>query len=408
MRALLVENVHPRGIAALEAGGVSDIDSRSRAIDPDELKQAVESASFLGIRSRTRVTADVLAAAPVLQAIGCFCIGVNQVDLEAASARGVPVFNAPFANARSVAELTIAAAIFLMRGIPAKSLATRRGEWLKSASNSYEVRKKKLGIVGYGNIGSQLSVIASALGMHVYFYDIEAKLAHGNARAVGDLHELLGQCDVVSLHVPSTDFTRGMMNAEAFAAMKPGAVFINYARGDLVDIDALADALKSGRLAGAAVDVFPEEPKSDDDPFKSPLLAFENVILTPHIGGSTQEAQEAIGEEVAAKLLAFWADGATSRAVNFPEVALGARAPGSVRFGHVHSNVPGVMRAISEAVADAGFNITAQALGTRGDIGYALTDLEGAPGAVADMAALVSRLQAIPGAIRVPVMRPLA
>lgn len=399
VRALLVENIHTDAVAVLKQAGVTDVDRRDGAVDGDALKAAIKGVELLGIRSRTQVRKDLIAAADALMAIGCFCIGTNQVDLDAAAAKGAPVFNAPFANARSVAELTLAAAIFLMRRIPEKSFAIRRGEWLKAAKGAYEVRAKKLGIVGYGNIGSQLSVLASALGMHVYYYDVEARLAHGNARVVSSLDELLETADVVTLHVPSTTTTRGMIDAAALAKMKKGAVLINYARGDLVDIDALAAALTSGHIAGAAVDVFPKEPGGPSETFQSPLAAFDNVILTPHIGGSTQEAQMAIGREVAEKLARYVNEGATGGAVNFPEVTLPPRAPGRLRVAHAHENVPGVLSALNDEFSDAGLNIAAQGLATQGALGYVVTDLEGAA-----PQALLAKLEAIKGTIRVRTM----
>lgn len=398
-RVLLVENIHPAAVEAFSAYGMADVERVAGAVDPADLMDRAAGVELLGIRSRTSVSAELLSNAANLLAVGCFCIGTNQVDLEDAARRGVPVFNAPFANARSVAELTIAASIVLMRGIPAKSSGMHAGRWSKSAKGSYEVRKKKLGIVGYGNIGSQLSVLASMLGMHVYYYDIEPKLAHGNARSVSSLDELLGLSDIVSLHVPSTPLTRGMINADALAKMRPGSVLINYARGDLVDIAALAEALESGRLAGAAVDVFPVEPKSAEGDFDSPLRGLPNALLSPHIGGSTQEAQEAIGLEVAAKLATYLIEGSTAKAVNVPEVIPPKLGPGITRFAHMHRNVPGVMTAISETMSGAGLNITSQLLGTTGEVGYAVTDVAGAP-----TPEVADRLRAIDGAIRVRVL----
>lgn len=393
---LLTENIHPDAHAAFAEAGLADVERLEHALDPEALRARIAGLSLLGVRSRTRVDADALAAADALKVVGCFSIGTNQVDIEAAQRKGVPVFNSPFANSRSVAELTIAAAIMLMRRIPEKQIAALRGEWLKTAKGAHEVRAKKLGIVGYGNIGSQLSVLASALGMHVYYYDVEPKLRHGNARATDSLDELLALSDVLTLHVPSTPQTRLMLDRAAIAKMKPGAVLINYARGDLVDLDALADALEEGRIAGAAVDVFPREPSGREETFESPLRRFENVILSPHVGGSTQEAQQAIGREVADKLIAYLKEGATTRAVNFPEVALPPLTPGRLRIAHIHQNVPGVLSALNELFAGAGLNIVGQALGTMAAIGYALTDIEG--DAPADLAA---KARAAPGTIRV-------
>ena len=376
-RALLLENVHPDADAALQSFGPIAIERRAASPDRAVLFQDLETASLLGIRSRTQVDAELLDAARDLLAVGCFCIGTNQVDLDEAARRGVPVFNAPFGNTRSVAELTIASVIMLMRRIPEKMSAIEDGRWLKTAEGAYEVRKKKLGIIGYGNIGAQLSVIASALGMHVFYHDIEPKLAHGNARAVDRLETLLQSCDIVTLHMPATARTKGMIGREEIARMKPGAILINQARGDLVDVDALASALKSGHLAGAAVDVFPKEPKSKDERFDSPLVGCPNVILTPHIGGSTAEAQAAIGEDAALKLARFIHEGSTSRAVNFPEVDPGPVQPGRTRLVAPHRNAPGYLTALNEAASAAGANVASQFLQTKGEIGYAVTDLEG-------------------------------
>jgi len=400
-RVLLTENIHTEAAQVFANAGFTDVERLATALGDAALIDAVQAAQLLGVRSRTQVTAAALEAAKDLLAVGCFCIGTNQVDLGTAERLGMPVFNAPFANSRSVAELTLAAAIFLMRRLPEKAAAARRGEWLKAAKGSYEVRAKKLGIVGYGAIGSQLSVLASGLGMHVYYYDIEAKLRHGNTRELGSLDELLAECDVVTLHVPSTPHTKGMIGRDALARMKKGAVLINYARGDLVDIDALADALTSGHLAGAAVDVFPTEPSGADEAFKSPLQKFDNVILSPHVGGSTQEAQQAIGREVADKLVAYVREGVTTKAVNFPEVTLPPLAPGRTRMAHVHENAPGVLSSLNDLFSDMGLNITGQALGTTSAIGYVLTDLEGLASDKAACADLAARAGFITGTVRV-------
>ncbi|WP_421784982.1 phosphoglycerate dehydrogenase [Hyphobacterium sp.] len=377
MKALLLENIHPDADAALERVPGVDIERRASALDAADLKAALQGVHLLGIRSRTKITDEVLAAAPDLLAIGCFCIGTNQVDLDAAARRGVAVFNAPFANTRSVAELTLASAVMLMRGIPEKLAAIRRGQWMKSASGAHEVRAKKLGIVGYGNIGSQLSVLASGHGMHVYFYDTEPKLAHGNARPVGSLDELLALADVVTLHVPSTPQTRMMMDQAAIAKMKPGSFLINHARGDLVDVDALAAALKSGHLAGAAIDVFPEEPASKDDEFISPLRACETALLTPHIGGSTEEAQAAIGTDAGLKLTRYATSGGSAKSVNFPELEAGDMVPGRTRILALHGNAPGYLSQLTKVVSGAGLNIASQYLNTAGELGYVSTDVEG-------------------------------
>ncbi|MEE2565138.1 phosphoglycerate dehydrogenase [Hyphobacterium marinum] len=377
MKALLVENIHPDAEAALSRYGAVEVERLDRAVEPGELIERLKGVNLLGIRSRTRLTADVFASAPDLIAAGCFCIGTNQVDLEAAAKAGVYVFNAPFANTRSVAELTLASVIMLMRGIPAKTAAAHRGEWHKSAAGAHEVRGKKLGIVGYGNIGSQLSVLASGLGMHVHYFDIEPKLAHGNARAMASLGDLLEICDAVTLHVPSTDQTRGLIGSAEIARMKPGAILINQARGDLVDVDALAAALKSGHLAGAAVDVFPKEPASKSEEFLSPLRGLDNALLTPHIGGSTEEAQAAIGEDAGLKLSRYAFEGATAKAVNLPELEPGALVSGRTRLTSLHTNAPGYLSRLNELVGGAGLNIAAQYLNTSGSYGYASADLEG-------------------------------
>jgi D-3-phosphoglycerate dehydrogenase / 2-oxoglutarate reductase len=392
-RALLLEGIHPTAKDILGAAGIHDIAILPGALKPDALIEALKGVELVGIRSATQITADVIARAPNLRAIGCFCIGTNQVDLDAAEARGIPVFNAPFANSRSVAELTLASMIMLMRGVPAKSCAIMRGEWIKSAKGSYEVRGKKLGIIGYGNIGSQLSVLASGLGIHVYYYDIEAKLAHGNARAVPSLDALLEIADVVTLHVPSTDQTRGMINAAAIAKMKPESFLINHARGDLVDIDALSAALASGHIAGAAIDVFPVEPKSREEAFVSPLRLFENTILTPHIGGSTEEAQKNIGLEVAEKLGKLIGRGSTGGAVNFPEVSPGPVPTGRTRLVHTHKNVPGVLSRINDSMARRNVNIASQWLATSANVGYAVIDMDG-EGDVSAIAADLSGIDA--------------
>ncbi|WP_421860354.1 phosphoglycerate dehydrogenase [Oceanicaulis sp.] len=393
--ALLLENVHPDADSALQTAGPVSVTRLSGSPDRAQLEAEIALANVLGIRSRTHVDAALLDAAKALQAIGCFCIGTNQVDLTAAAERGVPVFNAPFANTRSVAELTLASVIMLMRRIPEKMFAIERGEWLKTAEGANEVRKKKLGIIGYGNIGAQLSVLASGLGMHVYYYDIAPKLAHGNARPMDTLDGLLSECDVVTLHVPSTPRTKNMIGQAEITRMKPGAFLINQARGDLVDVEALAAALNSGHLAGAAVDVFPVEPKSKDERFDSPLTQCANVILTPHIGGSTLEAQQAIGLDAAGKLARYLYEGSTTFAVNFPHVDPGPIQPGRTRVLAPHKNRPGFLRRLNDAVEQVGANVAAQFLQTEGDLGYAVADLEG------DLPTdFLDRVRAIDGTIR--------
>lgn len=396
MKTLLLENVHPDADEVLRRIPGVEIERAGHALDAGELKAALSGVQLLGIRSRTKITDDILEAAPDLLAIGCFCIGTNQVDLEAAARRGVAVFNAPFANTRSVAELTLASTVMLMRGIPQKLAAIRRGEWQKTAAGAHEVRAKKLGIIGYGNIGSQLSVLASGHGMHVYFHDTEPKLAHGNARPVASLDELLAISDVVTLHVPSTPQTRMMMDAAAISKMKKGAFLINHARGDLVDIDALAAALKSGHLAGAAVDVFPAEPASKDEEFISPLRSFDNALLTPHIGGSTEEAQAAIGMDAGMKLARYAVSGGSAKSVNFPELEAGDLAAGRTRILALHGNAPGYLSSLTRIVSEAGLNIASQYLNTAGGLGYVSTDVEGGV-----PESLLAALRSAPGTIRI-------
>nr|MBP6618471.1 phosphoglycerate dehydrogenase [Burkholderiaceae bacterium] len=324
IKFLMLEGIHASAIEALRAAGYSQIETLPKALQGEELKAKLADVHFLGIRSQSKLTADVLSAAPKLVAVGCFCIGTNQVDLNAARERGVAVFNAPYSNTRSVAELVLAEAILLLRGIPAKNALVHRGGWMKSAIHSHEIRGKTLGIVGYGSIGTQLSVLAEGLGMHVAFYDVVSKLPLGNARQVPKLHDLLAQSDIVSLHVPELPSTQWMIGPAEIAAMKQGGILINAARGTVVDIDALAEGIKSEKLWGAAVDVFPVEPGSNNEEFQSPLRGLDNVILTPHIGGSTMEAQANIGGEVAEKLVKYSDNGTSISSVNFPEVALPA------------------------------------------------------------------------------------
>ena len=350
------------------------------------------------IRSRTQLSRALLEAAGPLIAVGCFCIGTDQVDLQAARALGVPVFNAPFSNTRSVAELTIGEIVMLLRRVTTRSAGAHRGEWDKSAEGSYEVRGKTLGIVGYGNIGSQLSTLAEAMGMRVIYHDRTDKLRHGNTEPVDTLHELLARSDVVSLHVPDLPGTRGLIGAAEIAAMRPGAYLINNARGGVVDLDALAEALRGGHLAGAAVDVFPVEPRSAAERFTTPLQGLENVILTPHIGGSTVEAQERIGEEVARKLLGFLDTGSTGGAVNFPHVDQ-PRDSGAARFLHVHRNVPGVLGRLNAVFSARGLNVSAQLLQTDGDLGYVMIDTERRPGDI-DQGELLAALCAVEGTVR--------
>ena len=376
IKVLLLEGVHDTAVEAFREAGYTDVERRGGAVDGAELPALVRDVHFLGIRSRTQLTAEVLGAAERLVAVGAFCIGTNQIDLEAATRRGVAVFNAPFSNTRSVAELVLAEAILLLRGVPEKNAKAHRGEWAKSVGTSREIRGKTLGIVGYGNIGKQLSVLAEGLGMRVVFYDTAATLPLGNAQPAPDLGAVLEAADVVTLHVPDTPQTRGMIGVAEIARMKADAVLLNASRGTVVDLDALADALGRGHLAGAAVDVHPTEPASNDDPFASPLQNLDRAVLTPHIGGSTVEAQENIGAEVAGKLVRYSDNGSTKTSVNVPEVALPPH-PGAHRILHMHRNVPGVIAAINRVFSDVGANVEAQFLQTRGELGYVVTDLDG-------------------------------
>ena len=400
MKILLLEGVHDRAVENFRRHGYTSIERHKKALAGDELRDAVADAYFVGIRSRTRLTEDVIAAAPRLMSIGAFCIGTNQIDLDAAMRRGIPVFNAPFSNTRSVAELVLAEIIFLLRGIPAKNALLHRGVWAKSADDAREVRGKTLGIVGYGNIGTQLSVMAEALGMDVCFYDIVTKLPLGNARMMPSLEELLEVADVVTLHVPETPLTQGMMGARQFARMKKGAKFINASRGTVVDIEAAAEALDRKQVAGAAFDVFPAEPEGNDEEFVSPLREFDNVILTPHIAGSTLEAQANIGTEVSEKLVRYSDNGSTLSAVNFPEVAL-PEHPGSHRLLHIHENVPGVLSKVNGVFSKNRINISGEYLMTNAHIGYVVIDVEA--NERSSRAALKS-LNAIEGTIRARVL----
>ena len=394
LKAALLEGIHPSAVDVLRQGGYTNIVTHTKALMGDELLAALDGAHFVGVRSRTQLTAAILEAAPQLAAIGCFCIGTNQVDLKTAMRLGIPVFNAPFSNTRSVAELVLAQVIMLMRGIPEKNAILHRGGWVKSAAHSYEVRGKTLGIIGYGHIGTQIGVLAEQLGMRVVFRDIAAKLPLGNAREVNNLDELLAISDVVTLHVPETPQTHQLMGAKELAAMKPGSHLINASRGTVVDIEALCAVLESRHLQGAAIDVFPVEPQGNDGAFVSSLTKFDNVILTPHIGGSTSEAQVNIGSEVAAKLVRYGNNGSTTSAVNFPEVALPEHT-GRSRLLHIHKNVPGVLAHVNERLSAAGINIAAQYLSTFEDVGYVVIDVDSA----ASEAAL-DELNGVPGTIR--------
>ncbi|WP_416260875.1 phosphoglycerate dehydrogenase [Gibbsiella quercinecans] len=397
IKFLLVEGVHQSAVDNLRSAGYTNIEYHKGALDTESLKESIRDAHFVGIRSRTHLTEEVFAAAEKLVAVGCFCIGTNQVDLKAATKRGIPVFNAPFSNTRSVAEMVLGELLLMMRGIPAANAKAHRGVWNKLAVGSHEARGKKLGIIGYGHIGTQLGILAEGVGMKVSFYDIESKLPLGNAHQTQQLSELLANSDVVSLHVPETPNTQNMIGKAELAQMKPGAMLINASRGTVVDIPALCEALASEHLVGAAIDVFPEEPASNKEPFHSPLCEFDNVLLTPHIGGSTQEAQENIGDEVAGKLVKYSDNGSTLSAVNFPEASLPVHGPRASRLLHIHENRPGILTQINNIFADEGVNIAAQYLQTSPEIGYVVIDIE-AETESADAA--LQRMKAIPGTIR--------
>ncbi|MEG3116083.1 phosphoglycerate dehydrogenase [Salinicola sp. 4072] len=379
IKILLLEGIHQSAVDTLLNAGYTNIETLSTSLAEDALIEKIRDVHFIGIRSRTQLNERVFAAAEKLTAVGCFCIGTNQVDLDAALKRAIPVFNAPYSNTRSVAELVLAETIMLLRGIPEKNARAHQGGWLKSAKNSHETRGKTLGIIGYGSIGAQLSVLAESLGLDVLYYDVVTKLAMGNARQVGSLEELLARADVVSLHVPDLPSTRWMIGAEQIALMKQGGILINASRGSVVDIEALAEALKSGKLLGAAIDVFPVEPKGADEEFTSPLRGLENVILTPHIGGSTLEAQQNIGIEVAEKLVTYSDNGTTITSVNFPEVALPSH-PDKHRLLHIHENVPGVLSEINRVLSENGINIAGQFLQTNDKVGYVVIDVDKAYG----------------------------
>ncbi|GAB2732157.1 phosphoglycerate dehydrogenase [Melaminivora jejuensis] len=398
IKFLLFEGIHQSAVDALAAAGYINVERLPGALEGQELHDKIADAHFVGLRSRTQLTAEVLAHASKLVAVGAFCIGTNQIDLKAARERGIAVFNAPYSNTRSVAELVLAQSILLLRGIPEKNAVAHRGGWLKSAEGAFEARGKTLGIVGYGAIGSQLSVLAESLGMHVIFHDVVAKLPLGNAHQAASLQALLAESDIVSLHVPELASTQWMIGAAQIAAMKRGAILINASRGTVVEIDPLAEAIRSGHLAGAAIDVFPKEPKSNKDEFVSPLRGLDNVILTPHIGGSTMEAQANIGVEVAAKLIRYSDNGTSTSSVNFPEVALPAHE-GKHRLLHVHQNVPGVLSQINRILSDNDINISAQYLQTREDIGYVVIDLDARSSDVA-----LEKLAQVPGTLRTRVL----
>ena len=396
IKILLLEGISETALSTLAEMGYENVERLTHSLDKAELIECLQQVHILGIRSRTQVTADILNATKKLFAVGCFSVGTNQIDLAAAQMRGVPVFNAPFSNTRSVAELTIAETVMLFRRTFPRSNAAHTGEWQKSATQSREVRGKTLGIVGYGNIGTQLANLAEAMGMRVIYYDHADKLRHGNVMPAASLGELLSQADVVTLHLPQTPQTKGIIGAEEIARMKDGAFLINNARGNLVDLDALGDALRSGKLGGAAIDVFPVEPSSNAEAFKTPLQGIENVILTPHVGGSTLEAQSRIGEEVARKLANYSDIGNTVGAVNFPEVLLPPR-PAGTRFLQVHRNLPGVLHRFNEVFSKNEINIAGQYLQTRGEVGYVVLDADCARPDARD---ILQQIRALDGTVR--------
>ncbi len=394
IKVLLLEGIHPSSKKSFETAGYTNVEFLKTALDGEELEQKLKDAHILGIRSRTWLTPQVLKRAKKLFAVGCFSIGTNQVDLIAAKQQGIPVFNAPFSNTRSVAELVIAEIIMLMREVPARNAAAHRGDWLKAVGNSVEVRGKNLGIVGYGHIGSQVSILAEAMGMNVLYFDIEKKLSLGKAFVCESLNELLQKSDVVTLHVPETPDTRNMISDEQLSQMKKGSLLINASRGSVVDYDALTEFLKNGQLAGAAADVFPTEPASNTEKFSSPLQDFDNVLLTPHIGGSTQEAQENIGLEVAEKLIRYSDNGSTVGAVNFPQVSIQPNYD-KQRFLHIHKNMPGLLKDINYVFTNKGINIAAQYLQTDAEIGYVIIDAE-----CNNCSEILKELKTIPHTIR--------
>ena len=396
LRVLLLENINPSAVELFRSAGYTNLTHLTKALDGDELKEALQGVHMLGIRSRTQLTSDALAAADRLFAVGCFSVGINQVNIDSARIAGVPVFNAPFSNTRSVAELVIGEIVMLLRRIIPRSVSAHVGGWDKSAEQSFEVRGKTLGIVGYGNIGSQLSNLAETMGMRVIFHDLTDKLRHGNTEPVESLDELLRLSDVVSLHVPETPATFNMIGEAQLRMMKRGAYFINNSRGTVVDLDALAKVLREGHLNGAAVDVFPIEPTSNKEKFVSPLQGLDNVIITPHIGGSTEEAQDRIGGEVAKKLIEYSDVGSTVGAVNFPQAQLPQRPTGT-RYINVHRNVPGMLNNLNAVFATRGHNITAQYLQTFSDIGYVVIDAEGDQ---REAPSILNELRAIEGTLR--------
>jgi D-3-phosphoglycerate dehydrogenase len=395
IRIILLEGIHKSASDFFIENGYTNIECFSDALSEKLLREKIKNANIVGIRSRTYLTKEVLTSAGKLLAVGCFSIGTNQVDGHAARLLGIPVFNAPFSNTRSVAELVIAEAILLMRNIPVKNAAAHRGKWLKSATNAFEVRDKNLGIVGYGHIGSQVSILAEALGMNVYYYDIAKKLSLGKAVSCSSLDELISNSHIVTLHVPETPLTRNMISAREIALMRKGACLINASRGSVVNIHALSEALKTGHILGAALDVFPDEPASNSDPFVSELQQFENVILSPHVGGSTMEAQENIGTEVAEKLVRYSDTGATIGATNFVQISLQPNS-NAQRFLHIHKNEPGILKEVNYVFTSRGINIAGEYLQTDPEIGYVIIDTESRLSA-----GVLDELRAIRGTIKV-------
>jgi D-3-phosphoglycerate dehydrogenase len=394
IKILLLEGIHESAVTTFKNAGYNQIEYIKTALDEHEIVEKIRDVHIVGIRSRTHLSAEILSKAKKLFSIGCFSIGTNQVDKDAAKKLGIPVFNAPFSNTRSVAELVIAESIILMREVPGKNSAAHKGVWIKSASQSFEIRGKNMGIVGYGHIGSQVSILAEAMGMNVYYYDIEKKLSLGKAVACSSLEELLKVSDILTLHVPETELTSNMISAPQLAIMKKGSLLINASRGTVVDCEALAGALRNNLLSGAAVDVFPEEPASNSEPFRSVLQEFDNVILTPHIGGSTQEAQENIGYEVTEKLIRYSDNGSSIGAVNFPQIALQSNN-NIQRFLHIHRNMPGILKDINFVFTNKKINISAEYLQTDGEIGYVIIDTESDP-----RPDVIDELRKIPHTIR--------
>ena len=401
IKILLLEGVHPSAVERLQADGYTNIECHRKSLAAPDLERAAGDAYFIGIRSVTQLDHEFFDHATRLTGVGCFCIGTNQVDLAVAEERGIPVFNAPFSNTRSVAELVLAEVVALLRGIPERNAAAHRGRWLKTATGSHEARGKTLGIVGYGHIGTQVGVLAESLGMQVVYYDIESRLALGNARAAQSLDGVLEVSDVVTLHVPETPATLNMIARRQLARMKRGARLINASRGTVVEIDALAEALQSGQLGGAAIDVFPEEPAGGAQEFLSPLRGMDNVLLTPHIGGSTVEAQENIGIEVAGKLIKYSNNGSTLGAVNFPQVSL-PEYPGKNRVLHIHRNQPGVLSAINAVFSEQEINIAGEYLQTDARVGYVVIDIEA--GERAEAVEIRRKLELVPGTIRTRIL----